>query len=150
VVRLAIWYESGLGRNDGNPLYTTAFLKRVQYFCDVIQKNHLNEKLLLYFPTQPPKDERAEAFAKWFMDTYNQPLQIEHIRPYNKDLHIFGDFDLHLWVDWGEDGLTGVLPYEPLLNPGKPLVYWASDTHIGYDYRLGFARRADLAFCAHL
>lgn len=79
-------------------------------------------------------------------------LEIEHLIPDRAhELYRFGTFDAHLWVDWGEDGLTGLLPYKPVFPPGKPLVYWASDTHIhdaSYGYRLSCARQADIVFCA--
>lgn len=53
-----------------------------------------------------------------------------------------GKFDFHLWVDWGEDALTGVLPYEPLVPP-RPSLYWASDTHLGPEYRYRWAEHFD-------
>jgi O-antigen biosynthesis protein len=108
LLRLAIYYESRLGRNDGNPLYVWASLKRMQ------------EKGL---------------------------VDVDHLAP-TGDLAQFGKYDAHVWVDWGEDGLRGILPYEPIFPPGKPLVYWASDTHLGYDYRLQCAKQADIAFFA--
>lgn len=147
-MRIAVWFESSLGRNDGNPLYVVSFLKRVQHFCDVLEHKNLNDRLLNYFPDLKPIDPQAESFARWFTDTYHTRIDVEHLRPYGTDLHTFGKFDLHLWIDWGEDGLTGLLPYVPVIPEDAPLVYWASDTHLGYGYRLAFARRAQLTFCA--
>lgn len=105
--RIAIYYESRLGRNDGNPLYVWNELKRRQ-----------------------AKGE----------------LEVDHLAP-TGDLQPFGKYDYHFWVDWGEDGLKGILPYEPMDCP-KPMVYWASDTHLGYDYRFQMAQKADFVFCA--
>lgn len=110
--RIAVWYESRLGRNDGNPLYITQALKRMQ-----------------------------EAGAD---------LEVEHLAPIPGLIKKFGHFDLHIWVDWGEDGLTGVLPYEPVFPPGRPIIYWASDTHLGYKYRLSRALEADYVFAAQI
>jgi len=60
----------------------------------------------------------------------------------------WGKFDLYLWVDWGEDGLTGLLPYTPIkMNDYHPSVYVTSDTHLGFDYRLEKAREFDHVFC---
>lgn len=60
----------------------------------------------------------------------------------------WGKFDLHLWVDWGEDALTGVLPYIPInMTSLHPSVYITSDTHLGYDYRLNKAKQFDHVFC---
>jgi hypothetical protein len=57
------------------------------------------------------------------------------------------DFDLYLWVDWGEDALTR-LPYKPVsLKALHPSVYICSDTHIGLDYRILKAREFDNVFC---
>ena len=110
MLRLGIHYENRLGRNDGNPLYVLAALKRRQ------EKNE---------------------------------LEVDHIIPDpSAQLHLLGKYDAHIWVDWGEDGLTGLLPYKPVFPPGKPLIYWASDTHLGYDYRLECARESDIVFCA--
>lgn len=108
MLRLGIYYESRLGRNDGNPLYVWRSLKRMQ-----------DKKL----------------------------LEVDHLAP-TGELKTFGQYDGHVWVDWGEDALTGLLPYEPIYPPGHPLVYWASDTHLGYEHRLKCAKQADIAFCA--
>lgn len=60
----------------------------------------------------------------------------------------WGKFDLHMWVDWGEDALAGVLPYKPVsLESVHTSVYVTSDTHLGYDYRLKKAREFDYVFC---
>ena len=108
-LRLAIYYENRLGRNDGNPLYVYASLKRLQ------------EKGI---------------------------LELDHLIP-TGDLGTFGDYDASIWVDWGEDALTGLLPYKPIYPPPhRPLVYWCSDSHLGYDYRLQCAKEADIVFCA--
>ena len=109
MLRLAIWYENRLGRNDGNPLYVWNELKRRQAA---------------------------------------NILEVDHLVPYDKEIHRFGTYDAHIWVDWGEDGLAGILPYAPMYPPGHPLVYWASDTHLGYGYRLKCAKQADHVFCA--
>lgn len=113
MLRLGIYYENRLGRNDGNPLYVYSSLLRKQ--------------------------------AK-------KELEVEYIIPDpNMRLDMLGKFDAHIWVDWGEDGLKGLLAYEPVYPPGKPLIYWASDTHIhdaSYQYRLECAKKADIVFVA--
>lgn len=59
-----------------------------------------------------------------------------------------GKFDLFLWVDWGEDALTNMLPYKPIsMKNLHPSVYITSDTHLGFDYRLQKAREFDHVFC---
>jgi spore maturation protein CgeB len=73
-------------------------------------------------------------------------LEVDHLAP-KADAAIFGKYDANLWVDWGEDGLKGLIPY-PLIDCPKPNIYWASDTHLGFDYRLEMARKFDHVFCA--
>lgn len=108
MLRLAIYYESRLGRNDGNPLYVHSALKRMQ--------------------------------AKGL-------LEVDHLAP-NGDTKAFGKYDAHIVVDWGEDGLKGLLPYEVIYPTDAPLIYWASDTHLGYDYRMNMGKRSDICFVA--
>ena len=58
------------------------------------------------------------------------------------DLSCYGKFDLHYWVDFGEDALG----FTDFVCP-KPNVYVTSDTHLGYEYRLQKAREFDFVFC---
>lgn len=106
MLKVANYYQV-LHRNDGNPLYVTTALKRM-------------EELGL--------------------------LKCDRLNPAG-DYEPYGPYDLNFWVDWGEDALKDVLPYTPVLPP-KPVAYWASDTHLGYDYRLATAKKADFVFCA--
>lgn len=71
-----------------------------------------------------------------------------HLIP-NGDYSKCGNFDLHVWVDWGEDALMNHLNYKPV-TPPKPNVYVCSDAHIGYEYRLSRAREFDWVFCNQL
>ena len=105
-MRIATYYESRLGRNDGSPLYYTVGLRNLGH-----EVTHLSSE-----------------------DT--------------GDLSNFGKQDLHLWVDWGEDGLIRHLPYKPMsLKNYHPSVYITSDTHLGYQYRLTKAKEFDYVFC---
>lgn len=107
MLRVANWYPV-VHRNDGNPLYITAALKRMQ------------EKGL---------------------------LKIDHLQPYGDTSH-WGKYDLHFWIDWGEDAMRSVINADPIIPKDAPLIYWASDTHLGYDHRLGMAKQASLVFVA--
>jgi hypothetical protein len=73
-------------------------------------------------------------------------LEIDHLAP-KADVINHGTYDYHIWVDWGEDGLTPLIPYDIKLPP-YPSAYWASDTHLGYDYRLMMAKNFQHAFVA--
>lgn len=150
MLRIAVWYESQLGRNDGNPLYVDSFLQRTQHFCDVMLRRNQNKSLIRAFPNSKNLlDPRAEEMAKWILENLDSDgIEVVHLRPQGNEFKQYGQFDMHVWVDWGEDGLTGVLPYECSFPSGAPIVYWASDTHLGYDYRLSVAKKSDLVFCA--
>ena len=100
--RVASYYESRLGRNDGNPLYVTNVFKRD--YAKTIDYHHLIPDPACF-------------------------------------LDIFAGQDLNIWIDWAEDALYthGMLAYRPTLPP-KPSLYWASDTHLGYRYRMEAAK----------
>lgn len=122
----------------------------MQYHLQILAGRGPNADLLPWFGTADgktyQKDPRAEASAKAFFEKHKNEFEIDHIYP-TGDLSMFGTYDLNVHVDWGEDGLKGLLPYEPIETP-HPMAYWASDTHLGYDYRLAMARKADFVFCA--
>lgn len=143
MLRIANYYEARLGRNDGNPLYVQACLKRMQYHGSVLS-GQPNEALKSWFSGD--MDERSLTSAKDLFEKHKQTIEIDHIYPVG-DLSPYGTYDLNIHVDWGEDGLVGILPYSPIDTP-HPMAYWASDTHLGYDYRLAMAKRADFVFCA--
>lgn len=109
-MRVAIYYdcfpETGY-RNDGNPLYTFASLKRMQ-------------------------DKGI--------------LEVDHLAP-KEDMKLFGTYDLNLDVDWGEDGLTSIIPYK-MIDAPKPNIFWCSDSHPGFDYRFEKSKKFDKVFCA--
>lgn len=152
MLRIGTWYESRLGRNDGNPLYVTACLKRMHYYGDILAGRSPNEDLLRWFTTKE-LDPRAEASAKQFFEEHRETIEADHFYP-TGEVAPFGTYDFHIWTDWGEDALTPILPYVPIM-PAKPWAYWASDTHINngqkgdsYPYRLEMAKKADIVFCA--
>lgn len=152
MLRIANWYENRLGRNDGNPLYVQACLKRMQYYMGILAGLGPNAELGAWF-SDGKGDPAAFESAKKLWESSKEYLEVDHMIPHG-DLNPFGSYDLNIHVDWGEDGLTGVLPYTPLDVP-KPMAYWASDTHINngmagdsYPYRLETAKKADFVFVA--
>ena len=152
MLRIGNYYENRLGRNDGNPLYVTACLKRMQYYSSIFSGKGSDRELGNWFSNGKP-DPLAEASAKKIWDDHKEFLEVDHFCP-TGDLSPFGGYDLNVHVDWGEDALTGILPYQPIDCP-RPMAYWASDTHIenglprdSYPYRLSVAKKADYVFCA--
>lgn len=77
---------------------------------------------------------------------YSPHIESGHLIPYG-DLNKWGTWDLHFESDWAEDALEGMLPYKPVPIP-RPNAFWASDTHLGYDWRLNKARQSDYVFVA--
>lgn len=143
--RIATSYESRLGRNDGNPLYVTACLKRMEYFGKLYAGQGEDKRLHSWF-TGPNGDHLAQAAAKKLWDEKKEYIEVDHLAP-TGDLSIFGKYDLFLDVDWGEDGLVGIIPYDTISLP-RPLAVWNSDTHLGFDYRLKKSKGAEYVFCA--
>ena len=151
-MRIATYYENRLGRNDGNPLYVTAALRRLQFYGDMIagrvrkDKTFTGQELHSYGFSTDELDPLALEIANRLYDKYKETVEVDHLLP-TGDLTPYGTYDLNIDVDWGEDGLTGILPYIPV-RPPKPLLVWNSDTHLGYEYRLNKSRDADYVFCA--
>lgn len=69
-----------------------------------------------------------------------------HFQPY-PPIDGYGKWDFNFEADWGQDALTELLP-GPTLDIPKPNAFWASDTHLGYQWRLDHARKFDHVFCA--
>lgn len=85
-----------------------------------------------------------------FKRDYAGKVEFQHLIPDPAlQLQQLGRFDLNLWIDWGEDALKGALPYEPIVPP-HPSAYWASDTHLGPEYRYTLAAQCDHVFFAQL
>ena len=63
------------------------------------------------------------------------------------DVREFGDFDLHIWIDHGEDSwITQNYPCP------KPNLYWVSDMHWSQqakDFRIAKAKEFDVVCCNH-
>lgn len=151
--RIALYSESRLGRNDGNPLYVMACLKRMEYYGKILAGKGVDKRIDGFFPLEQrgnsfyrKEDRTAYDAAKNLWDEKGEYVEADHLAP-TGDLSIFGKYDFHLDVDWGEDGLRGIIPYKTIEVP-KPLAVWNSDTHLGYEYRLNKSKRADVVFCA--
>ena len=89
---------------------------------------------------------RNDGNPLYMFNAFRQIPEVEsgHMVPFG-DVTKFGTWDLHFEADWGEDALKGILPYVPVNIP-SPSVFWHSDTHLGYDWRLEKARRTDFNF----
>lgn len=143
-IRFVNWYDSvSSGRNDGNPLYVTAALKRMSIYGRKEAGLPINESEINQWLYK--EDLIAKNFAHEWVSR-GIIIDIDHLAPY-ASLTTDVLYDFNIWVDWGEDGLGGILP-EQVMECPKPMIYWASDTHLGYDYRLAMAKKADYVFCA--
>lgn len=100
------------------------------------------KRVAIYYENRLGRSDGFPVYA-WNLLREMENIEVTHLIP-NGDYDKFGKFDLHLWIDWGEDGLH--LPYE-IVFPEK-FTYFASDTHLGYDYRLKIAKKAEHVFVA--
>lgn len=117
--RVAIYYDvlpSTGFRNDGGPLFINYNLRKLLDGSD------------------PLKDKKA----------MNMNENVVHLSPINPT-HTNGKFDLHVLIDYGEDGLHIPLDWEI----PHPNAYWIADSHLGYDYRLRRAKQFDHVFVSH-
>jgi hypothetical protein len=153
MLRIANFHESRLGRNDGNPLYVTACLKRMQFYGDIFAGRGPNMDLYNRWWPFDAQDDFAKKAAQELWEKYHDTIEVDHFYP-TGDLTPFGTYDLNLHIDWGEDAVGPLLPYKPIDLP-HPMGYWSSDTHINngqpgdsYPHRLGVAKKADFVFCA--
>jgi len=79
-------------------------------------------------------------------DLSKQDGNVLHLWPGNHP-EDYGKFDLHVWVDYGEDALGLPLDWYPPSNNA----YWVSDAHINeaaYKYRMETAKKFDHVFVA--
>lgn len=120
--RVAIYYyvvpNTGM-RNDGPPLFLCANFRRV-----------LNG---------------VKSLKDLYKDMPNDGGNVVHLWPINEPQD-FGEFNLHILPDHGEDAIGVPLDWE-LRHPSA---YWVSDAHISpqsYEYRLNRAKQFDYVFC---
>jgi len=107
----------------------------------------MSKRVAIYYDSiSSGRNDGAPVFSWNVLKTQMPGVDVTHLVPYG-DVSDFGRFDWNLWVDWGEDGLGGILNYKVWDELPERCAYWASDTHLGYDYRLHRARQAAHAFC---
>lgn len=75
-------------------------------------------------------------------------LTAHHLIPGEADVELNGPYDVHFWVDWGEDAVIGrenalidMIPHD-----GGKRVYVVSDAHIDDGYRFEKAKQFDYVF----
>lgn len=74
-------------------------------------------------------------------------LLVDHLIPDGTTKN-HGQYDAHIWIDYAEDAVAPLCSYEFQFPTDAPVIYWASDTHLGYDFRLSQAKRSDIVFVA--
>lgn len=92
------------------------------------------------------RNDGPPLYLKTAFDRNKELLGLEDVRhwiPIKEDMEAgrWGKVDLFIWPDAGEDAL-GMTDF---ICP-KPNAYWASDTHLGMDYRLKKAEEFDYVF----
>ena len=102
-------------------------------------------KIAMFYDTRPGRNDGPPLYWRHALETLGH--QVIRFTSQNEPLG-HGKFDLYLWIDWGEDALTGILPYKPIsMKDHHPSAYIASDTHLGFEYRLEKAKEFDYVFC---
>ena len=102
-------------------------------------------KIAMFYDTRPGRNDGPPLYWRHALETLGH--QVIRFTSQNEPLG-HGEFDLYLWIDWGEDALTGILPFKPIsMKDHHPSAYIASDTHLGFDYRLEKAKEFDYVFC---
>ena len=102
-------------------------------------------KIAMFYDTRPGRNDGPPLYWRHALETLGH--QVIRFTSQNEPLG-HGKFDLYLWIDWGEDALTGILPYKPIsMKDHHPSAYVTSDTHLGFEYRLEKAKEFDHVFC---
>lgn len=99
-------------------------------------------RVAIYYSNKFGRNDGAPVYY-WNVLLNQLKMDVTHLIP-EGDTSNFGKFDLHFWVDWGEDGL----PWQEweIPNDGGKTIYVASDTHLGRKYRMDKAKKFDYAF----
>lgn len=113
----------------------------------IVETDKKQLRIVTYYESRLGRNDGSPLYYTYRMKQMG--LDVTHLSSEDTgDLDRFGPFDLHLWVDWGEDSLTRNLPYTPMSMSGlHPSAYVVSDTHLGFDYRLNKAKEFDHVFC---
>lgn len=100
------------------------------------------KKVAIYYSNKFGRNDGAPVYY-WNVLKHQLKMDVTHLIPEGNTSN-FGKFDLHFWVDWGEDGL----PWQEWDIPkdGGKTIYVASDTHLGRKYRMDKAKKFDYAF----
>lgn len=100
-------------------------------------------RVAIYYSNKYGRNDGPPLYWKYALENIGGPVKVTHLLA-EGDTKKFGPFDIHLWVDWGEDSL----PWEFWLPPedGGKRVYVGSDTHLGRKHRFRMAEWADVAF----
>lgn len=117
--KVAVYYfvvpQTGF-RNDGCPLFLTYNLRKMLDGKDAYQNHNV---------------------------MCENTGHVAHFSP-SEPISAFGQFDLHILVDHGEDAIGVPLDWEI----PHPSAYWVSDAHLGYKYRMQRAKEFDFVFVA--
>lgn len=109
----------------------------------------MKPRVASYYESRLHRNDGNPLYVTYVMKRdYADRLDYDHLIPDPAAHHdVMGRYDLHLWVDWAEDALTGLLPYTVMDCP-RPAAYWASDTHLGYAHRVAKAKAMDWVYVA--
>ena len=101
----------------------------------------MNKHIAIYYSNIYGRNDGPPLY--WFNAMQTMGLDVTHLLA-ERSAEKAGPFDLHVWVDWGEDGLPWEEWYPP--KDGGKTVYVASDTHLGKEYRFEKAKKFEYVF----
>lgn len=99
-------------------------------------------RVAIYYDNRYGRNDGAPLYYKVVLERMGFP--VTHLIPTGDTQAGFGKFDLHFWVDWGEDALR--YPEWHIPEDGGKTIYVASDTHLDDGYRYRKAAEFDYAF----
>lgn len=99
-------------------------------------------RIAIYYDHRFGRNDGPPLYYKHAMESMG--LGVNHLIPRGDTRKDTGDYDLHFWVDWGEDALG--YPHFNIPEDGGKRIYVSSDTHLGRRHRFEMAVDSDYAF----
>ncbi len=109
--------------------------------------NKKNLRIAIYYDNRYGRNDGPPRYYLNAMEG-KMKMDVTHLIPYEKDVDKHGPYDLHFWVDWGEDAVLGreQALTDGIPNDGGKKIYVVSDAHIDDGYRFEKAKQFDCVF----
>ena len=109
----------------------------------------MNKRIGIYYEHRISRNDGFPLYASNLLaDKEKYPtLDAVHLIPdgnYDK----YRNMDMNMVIDWGADAMQSACPYEIQYPTDAPMIWYASDTHLGREYRFEEALKAEYVFFA--